>query len=281
MRLRPGSTVSRLPQPCPARVRPICDCGTPWRLTVAASLPLLSSSWLVWPSPRAFSAVGSLGRSVARSQPRSARCRKGPTGSTVPTGAAGLYREGPHARSNRRGAPVAERARKVHVDYVGRARALDHAHSRQADGTPYPGVREQVQRHLVGPVLAALRAWDPVVGLVVGSYQGCSEGLHALAREVAEERARTEWRRMGARSEHEALGIFVHDVHRRWGSVFWRSWARVIRGRLPAIGRPNAEILHHGPPPAYARGQAAVGGAEPWPQVHPGILRGVRAAAGL
>ena len=38
-------------------------------------------------------------------------------------------------------------------------------------------------------------------------------------------------------------------------------------------GRPNAEILHHGPPPAYARGQAAVGGAEPWPRVHPGILR--------
>ena len=56
------------------------------------------------------------------------------------------------------------------------------------------------------PLLAALRAWDPVVGLVVGSYQGCSEELHALAREVAEERARTEWRQMGARSEHEALG---------------------------------------------------------------------------
>ena len=120
-----------------------------------------------------------------------------------------------------------------------------------------------------------------VVGLVVGSYQGCSEELHALAREVAEERARTEWRQMGARSEHEALGIFVHDVHRRWGSVFWRSWARVIRGRLPAIGRPNADILNHGPPPAYARGQAAVGGAEPWPRVQPGVLRGLRAAAGL
>ena len=86
---------------------------------------------------------------------------------------------------------------------------------------------------------------------------------------------------MGARSEHEALGIFLHDVHRRWGSVFWRSWARVIRGRLPAIGRPNAEILNHGPPPAYARGQAAVGGAEPWPRVQSGVLRGLRAAAGL
>ena len=58
-------------------------------------------------------------------------------------------------------------------------------------------------------------------------------------------------------------------------------WARVIRGRLPAIGRPNAEILNHGPPPAYARGQAAVGGAEPWPRVQPSVLRGLRAAAGL
>ena len=80
---------------------------------------------------------------------------------------------------------------------------------------------------------------------------------------------------------------------RRWGStrttctaagvafVFWRSWARVIRGRLPVIGRPNADILHHGPPPAYAHGREAVGEAEAWPQVHPGVVRGARAAAGL
>ena len=33
-------------------------------------------------------------------------------------------------------------------------------------------------------MLAALRAWDPVLGLVVGSYQGCSEALHGLAREA-------------------------------------------------------------------------------------------------
>ena len=125
--------------------------------------------------------------------------------------------------------------------------------------------RSTAERHLVGPVLAALQAWDTVVGLVVGSYQGCSEGLHARAREVAEERARTEWRRMGARSEHEALGIFVHDVHRRWGPACsgGRGRASSAAAWLPAIGRPNAEILHHGPPPTYARGQAAVGGAEP------------------
>jgi hypothetical protein len=86
---------------------------------------------------------------------------------------------------------------------------------------------------------------------------------------------------MGVRSVHEVLGIYTHDVHRRWGSVFWRSWARVIRGRLPVIGRPNTDILHHGPPPAYAHDREAVGGAEAWLQVHPGVVRGARAAAGL
>ena len=174
------------------------------------------------------------------------------------SGANELYHEGPHARQRRRGAPVSERARRVNGEYIAKARTLDHEHSRQADGTRYPGVREQVQGHLVGPksaraVLAALRAWDPVLGLVVGSYQGCSEALHGLAREAAKAKATAKWRQMGVRSVHEALGIYTHDVHRRWGSVFWRSWARVIRGRLPVIGRPNADILHHGPPPAYVR----------------------------
>ena len=88
---------------------------------------------------------------------------------------------------------MAERARSVNVDYIARARTLDHAHSRQADGTPYPVVRDQVREHLVGPVLAALQNWDPVIGLVAGSYQGCSEALHSLAREAAEARARSEW----------------------------------------------------------------------------------------
>ena len=81
------------------------------------------------------------------------------------SGANELYHEGPHARQRRRGAPLVERARRVNGEYIAKARTLDHEHSRQADGTRYPGVREQVQGHLVGPVLAALRAWDPVLGL--------------------------------------------------------------------------------------------------------------------
>jgi hypothetical protein len=86
----------------------------------------------------------------------------------------------------------------------------------------------------------------------------------------------------GVRSVHEALGIYTHDVStctdRRWGSVFWRSWARVIRGRLPVIGRPNADILH--PTPAAgvrARPRGCWRGRGPGrgvaAEVHPGRRR--------
>jgi hypothetical protein len=49
---------------------------------------------------------------------------------------------------------------------------------------------------------------------VVGSYQGCCEALHGLAREAAKAKATGKWRQMGVRSAHEALGIYTHDVHR-------------------------------------------------------------------
>ena len=50
--------------------------------------------------------------------------------------------------------------------------------------------------------------------------------------------------------------------------------------RIYGTGIPECHPLHHGPPPAYARGQAAVGRGG-LGGGHPGILRGVRAAAGL
>jgi hypothetical protein len=93
----------------------------------------------------------------------------------------------------------------------------------------------------------------------LGAQKGKGDGDGEVAADGGAERAR------GAgdlcylythRSERRAC------TARRWGSFFWLSWARVIRGRLPVIGRPNADILHHGPPPAYAHGREAVGGAE-------------------
>jgi len=173
------------------------------------------------------------------------------------SGVAELYREGPHTRSSRRGAPVTESIRGLRCEG---ARARPRA--QQAGGTAHHIPGRSTRAGTATPRRPRARGaaslgprGRPGGGLLPG-LQRCSEALHlVLAREVlAEARARTEWRQMGARrSEHEALGIFVHDLHRRWGSVFWRSWALVIRGRLPAISRPNAEILHHGPPPAYAR----------------------------
>ena len=85
-------------------------------------------------------------------------------------------------------------------------------------------------------------------------------------------------RQMGVRSVHEALGIYTHDVHRRWGSVFWRSWARVIRGAAcPSLGgrTPTSFTTARRPRTRTAERLAA------WPQVHPGVVRGARAAAGL
>ena len=48
---------------------------------------------------------------------------------------------------------------------------------------------------------------------MVGSYQGCSEALHGLAREAQAGdgdgvRRTAKWRQMRVRSVHEALGIY-------------------------------------------------------------------------
>ena len=119
------------------------------------------------------------------------------------SGVAGLYREGPHARSNWRGAPVAERARKVHVDYVGRARALDHAHTAGrrtarptlAYASRYSGTSSAPCSRRCRPGTLGPARWSAC--LVVGSYQGCSEApsrarwrrtAHAVGSLAASER---------------------------------------------------------------------------------------------
>ena len=43
--------------------------------------------------------------------------------------------------------------------------------------------------------------------------------METLAHEASEAMARSDWKRLGARSEDEALGIFMHSVRRRFGSV--------------------------------------------------------------
>ena len=178
-------------------------------------------------------------------------------------------------------------------------------------------------------VLAALSVCGPAWWWV-GSYQGCSEALHGLARGRRRRRRRRRsggrwWgcgactRRWESTYNHTYIHTRTNDVHRAAGaaSVFWRSWPytrtaaplqysvpgvritkyfqkspshstvfqfdpltfSALRGggrrrpcrrayryglwgrgrasssaaRLPVIGRPNADILHHGPPAARVR----------------------------
>ena len=112
-------------------------------------------------------------------------------------------------------------------------------------------------------------------------------GVHVLVSgaaltDCAVSEAATWFGAMGARSESEAVGIFMQDVYRRWGSCFWRTWVRCIRGRRPCVGLGSAAVLQRGPEPPAPRGVAAQGGGEEvWPLAGPDFLRGEAAAAGV
>ena len=92
-----------------------------------------------------------------------------------------------------------------------------------------------------------------VIGLVVGSFQGASDSVHELQREVAARRATEEWRRMGARSFDDAYGMYLHDVRARWAGVFWSSWAALMVGRAACVGRTDADVLRLGDPEGVGR----------------------------
>eukprot|EP00964_Phaeocystis_antarctica_P030490 scaffold17224_cov63-Phaeocystis_antarctica.AAC.2 len=120
-----------------------------------------------------------------------------------------------------------------------------------------------------------------------------SEALATLAHEAAEAMARSDWKKMGAQSEDEALGIFMHSVRRRWGSVMWRSWARVIHPSTRPPARHRAAERRNPKPWAAARARTRLSGGwrgrgvaagaprrRSFVRARPGA-RGARAAAGL
>jgi len=95
--------------------------------------------------------------------------------------------------------------------------------------------------------------------------------------------ATAKWRQMGVpAAEHACMhergwgSTYTHDVRAPplgYGSVFWRSWARVIRG-MPIVGRPNADTLHQPRPARRPRTRTAerlLAGPRrrAGPQVHP------------
>lgn len=117
-----------------------------------------------------------------------------------------------------------------------------------------------------GPIAAELQCHPPIVGLVIGSFQGASEAVHALQREVASHRAANEWRGMGSRSYDEAYGMFLNDVRARWAGVFWSSWASLMTSRAACVGRTDGNVMRLGDPEGHGR-LGRRGGR--WPGVQP------------
>ena len=128
------------------------------------------------------------------------------------------------------GGAVEARARDVPTAYEREARALDRRHH---------GVTE-VDR--VGPVLTALRAFPPVRALVFGAYGEASSDVHTLLHMAAEAMAHRYWKRMGARTLAEALGIFVSSLRRSWGATAVREYARLRLNRLCYVGAQGHRV---------------------------------------
>ena len=120
-----------------------------------------------------------------------------------------------------------------------------------------------------------LKAGSTGVGVLCDVFKGersAADGTgHARPRTPGHRERQASRARGGAGPQHAAW------VHSRAGATLQFT----VHHASSSLEAPHADFLRHGPPPAYARGQRAVGGAEPWPQVHPGVVRGARAAAGL
>ena len=120
---------------------------------------------------------------------------------------------------------MAERAHRVHGDYVNHARQLDTAYGRGAQ-----------------PFLQRLESFGPTRGLAAGQYGEVSPDVHSLVKVCAESIANRRWRELGARSAKEACGFVTAAVKRRLGLVLAREMARFRLRRVPAIGVPNAAL---------------------------------------
>ena len=104
----------------------------------------------------------------------------------------------------------------------------------------------------MGPVLATLRQFESVRGLVFGTYAESSRDVARLMEIAAEMGAGAGWREMGSRTEQEARGFLVAYLRRRWGTAAAIAQARMRLARLPYVGRTHAE----------ARAMGSVAGAD-------------------
>ena len=112
------------------------------------------------------------------------------------------------------------RAEIVPVQYANNVRGLDQTY----DGVEASAVRSG---HVPdGPVLAALRQYPAVRGLVFGPYSDASPEVHEYARHIATVGASRDWRAIGATDVAEAFSVILQHIYRDKGSEAARASAR-------------------------------------------------------
>ena len=95
-----------------------------------------------------------------------------------------------------------------------------------------------------------LRTFEPVRGLVFGSWAEASSHVEMLLTVLAACGAERHWRGMRARSSDEARGTLAWMLRRRWALTALRENARLTLERLEFVGRGAAAA-------AQRRGTAA------------------------
>ena len=121
---------------------------------------------------------------------------------------------------------VARRALQLPGEYATKAHRTDVSYC----GTPVGDVGQ-------GPVAQRLRTFDPVHGLVFGSWGEASPDVHRLLSSLAAAGAQRHYRRMGAQSPEDARGALAWLLKRRWAITAVRENARLILTRLEMVGR--------------------------------------------
>ena len=126
-----------------------------------------------------------------------------------------------------RGEAVARRARRLPAEYAAKARGID----RQFCST---------SPNAVGPVESKLRSYDPVRGLVFGSWGEASPDTERLLSALCRVGAATHWRAMQTSTAESAQSILAWLLRRRWGMTALREAARLKLNRFEFVGRGAA-----------------------------------------
>ncbi|KAJ1457528.1 hypothetical protein M885DRAFT_615339 [Pelagophyceae sp. CCMP2097] len=118
--------------------------------------------------------------------------------------------------------PVDERARKVHVEYVRKVKALGRR--------DVAGDQDRFVQRL-------LELTGVTVGLVLGYFGEASSAVHQLVGKCAEGIAEANWEEMGAVCRADAVASQKRRLYGEWGIAAQREIARIRLGGLRWLGR--------------------------------------------